>query len=76
MCSGGPLISTKIQAQYEVVAQLLNEMCDGGIVCNTEPNSLRELVEVPGWLDKLLGNVGLPCVVPFSTNRVYSFCHG
>ncbi|KAI5286706.1 hypothetical protein KEM54_006574 [Ascosphaera aggregata] len=60
VCNGGPLISTKIQAQYEVVAQLLNEMCDGGIVCDTEPNSLRELVEVPGWLDKLLGNVGLP----------------
>ncbi|KAI5309783.1 hypothetical protein KEM55_002428 [Ascosphaera atra] len=60
ICNGGPLLSSKIQGQYEVVAQLLDEMCDGGIVCNTEPNALRELVDVPGWMDKLLGGVGLP----------------
>ncbi|KAF7593070.1 hypothetical protein BBP40_012087 [Aspergillus hancockii] len=56
---GAPLISHKIQANYEVVAQLLNEMCDAGIVCNTELNALQEAVETPGWMGKLLGGVGL-----------------
>ncbi|KAL4896825.1 Mu homology domain-containing protein [Aspergillus ambiguus] len=55
---GAPLLSTKLQANYDVVAQLLNEMCDGGIVCNTEQNALQEVVEMPGWMGKLLGGVG------------------
>lgn len=54
---GTPLLSTKIQANYEVVAQLLHEMCDAGIVCNTEPNALQEVVEMPGWMGKLLGGL-------------------
>ncbi|OQD65215.1 hypothetical protein PENPOL_c006G03063 [Penicillium polonicum] len=57
---GAPLLTTKIQANYDVVAQLLNEMCDGGTVCNTEPNALQEVVEVPGWMGKLLGGIGVP----------------
>ncbi|KAJ5169688.1 AP complex mu/sigma subunit [Penicillium coprophilum] len=57
---GAPLLTTKIQANYDVVAQLLTEMCDGGIVCNTEPNALQEVVEVPGWMGKLLGGIGVP----------------
>ncbi|KAL5048905.1 hypothetical protein BDW71DRAFT_176765 [Aspergillus fruticulosus] len=56
---GAPLISTKVQSNYDVVAQLLHEMCDAGIVCNTELNALQEVVEMPGWMGKLLGNVGL-----------------
>lgn len=56
---GAPLLSTKLQAHYDVVAQLLNEMCDAGIVCNTEPNALQEVVEIPNWMGKLLGGVGL-----------------
>ncbi|KAJ5253272.1 hypothetical protein N7505_011935 [Penicillium chrysogenum] len=55
---GAPLLSSKVQANYNVVAQLLNEMCDGGTVCNTEPNALQEVVEVPGWMGKLLGGIG------------------
>ncbi|RMJ23432.1 hypothetical protein PHISP_05685, partial [Aspergillus sp. HF37] len=55
---GAPLLSSKIQANYDVIAQLLHEMCDGGIVCNTEPNALQEVVEMPGWMGKLLGGVG------------------
>ena len=43
-----------------MVAQLLGEMCDAGSVCNTEPNALRDDVEIPGWMGKLLGGVGLP----------------
>ena len=56
---GAPLISTKIQSNYDVVAQLLHEMCDGGLVCNTELNALQEVVDMPGWMGKLLGGVGL-----------------
>lgn len=57
---GAPLLSTKIEGSYDVVAQLLNEMCDGGEVSNTEPNALRDMVEVEGWVGKLLGSVSLP----------------
>ncbi|KAG5298151.1 adaptin [Histoplasma ohiense] len=61
---GAPLLAAKIQSNYDVVAQLLNEMCDGGIICNTEPNALQEIVEIPGWMDKLLVGVGLPGASP------------
>lgn len=57
---GAPLLASKIQSNYDVVAQLLNEMCDAGAVCNTEPNALQEVVEVPGWMNKFLSGVGLP----------------
>ncbi len=57
---GDPLLATKIEGNYDVVAQLLGEMCDAGSVCNTEPNSLRDDVDVSGFLGKLLGGVGLP----------------
>lgn len=57
---GAPLLSSKIQANYEVVAQLLHEICDGSIVCNTEPNLLQEVVDVPGWMGKLLGGINVP----------------
>ena len=57
---GDPLLSNKIEGSYDVVAQLLGEMCDAGSVCNTEPNALRDDVEVSGFLGKLLGGVGLP----------------
>ncbi|EXJ73860.1 uncharacterized protein A1O5_03622 [Cladophialophora psammophila CBS 110553] len=57
---GTPLLTTKIEDNYEIVAQLLGEMCDGGIICNTEPNALRESVEVSSVLGKLFTHVGLP----------------
>ena len=57
---GAPLLSTKIQANYDVVAQLLHEICDAGTVCNTEPNALQENVEVPGWMGKLLSGISVP----------------
>jgi hypothetical protein len=62
---GAPLLDAKIEGGYDVVAQLLDEMCDAGAVGTTEPNALRDLVDVPGWVGKLLGGVGLPaCVSP------------
>ena len=57
---GSPLLASRIESTYDVVAQLLGEMCDAGVVCNTEPNALRDDVEVTGWMGKLLGGVGLP----------------
>ncbi|KAI4105521.1 MAG: hypothetical protein LQ339_003363, partial [Xanthoria mediterranea] len=57
---GAPLLANKIESSYDVVAQLLGEMCDAGSVCNTEPNALRDDVDIPGWMDKLLVGVGLP----------------
>ncbi|EXJ88789.1 hypothetical protein A1O3_01853 [Capronia epimyces CBS 606.96] len=57
---GCPLLANKIEDNYEIVAQLLVEMCDGGTVCNTEPNALRESVEVSSVLGKLFTQVGLP----------------
>ncbi|KAK6601085.1 adaptor complexes medium subunit family protein [Botrytis cinerea] len=52
---GAPLLAQKIESSYEVVAQLLNEMCDAGKVSSTEPNALRDMVEVEGWIGKFLG---------------------
>lgn len=57
---GAPLIAQKIESNYDVVLQLLTEMCDAGIVNVTEPNALRDLVEVEGFMGKLLGNLNLP----------------
>ena len=56
---GTPLQVSKIEDNYEVVAQLLNELCDNGVVCNTETNSLRESVEVSNIIGKLFSQVGL-----------------
>ncbi|KAI1173113.1 Adaptor complexes medium subunit family-domain-containing protein [Nemania sp. FL0916] len=57
---GAPVLAHKIEANYDVVAQLLTEMCDGGIISTTEPNALRDVVEVEGLLGKLLGSINLP----------------
>ena len=54
------MLASKIENGYDIVAQLLGEMCDAGAISNTESNALREVVDVPGWVNKLLGNVGLP----------------
>ena len=57
---GAPLFAHKIENNYDVVAQLLTEMCDAGTVSTTEPNALRDMVEVEGFMGKLLGNLNLP----------------
>lgn len=57
---GAPVLAHKIEANYDVVAQLLTEMCDAGMVNTTEPNALRDVVEVEGLLGKLLGSLSLP----------------
>jgi len=67
---GTPLLAQKIENNYDVVAQLLNEMCDAGAVSTTEPNALRDLVEVEGWIGKLLGGINIPGFV-FSMRILY-----
>ena len=69
---GSPLLSSKVESNYDVVAQLLNEMCDAGAVSTTEPNALRDLVDVEGWIGKLLGGINIPGYVK---NALESFEH-
>lgn len=61
---GSPLLASKIEGSYDVVAQLLEEMCDGGLMATTEPNALRDVVEAPTFMKQLLGGVGLPGAPP------------
>lgn len=63
---GSPLLASKIEANYDVVAQLLSEMVDGGIIACTEPNALRDVVDAPNFMKSLLGGVGLPSSTPSS----------
>ncbi|KAL5116875.1 hypothetical protein ACEQ8H_005227 [Pleosporales sp. CAS-2024a] len=63
---GPPLLASKIEANYDVVAQLLSEMVDGGIIALTEPNALRDVVDAPNFIKSLLGGVGLPSSTPSS----------
>ena len=56
-----PLLPGKIEGNYEVVVQLLAEMCDDGYPFTTEPNALRDLVMPPSLMGKIFGSVtGLP----------------
>lgn len=68
---GAPLLAQKIESSYDVVAQLLNEMCDAGTVSSTEPNALRDMVEVEGWIGKFLGGINIPGLV--SINDISSY---
>ncbi|KAK4991738.1 hypothetical protein LTR50_001555 [Elasticomyces elasticus] len=61
---GSPLLASKIENSYDVVAQVLAEMCDGGSINTTEANVLRDVVETSTWMGKLLGGVGLPSSSP------------
>ncbi|KAF2137202.1 uncharacterized protein K452DRAFT_257930 [Aplosporella prunicola CBS 121167] len=61
---GSPLLAAKIETSYDVVAQLLGEMCDAGLVATTEPNALRDVVDAPSFMKNLLGGVGLPSSSP------------
>lgn len=63
---GGPLLASKIEGHYDVVAQLLGEMVDGGVVSCTEPNALKDVVDAPNFMKSLLGGVGLPSTTPSS----------
>ncbi|KAI0505981.1 Adaptor complexes medium subunit family-domain-containing protein [Xylaria bambusicola] len=68
---GAPILAHKIEANYDVVAQLLTEMCDAGTISTTEPNALRDVIEVEGLLGKLLGSINLP-TKPLATSGTSS----
>lgn len=53
-------MASRIESNYDVIAQVLGEMCDGGMIGGTEANALRDVVETSSWVGKLLGGVGLP----------------
>ncbi|CCX33970.1 Adaptor complexes medium subunit family-domain-containing protein [Pyronema domesticum] len=58
---GSPLVASKIESNYDIVAQLLNEMADDGFPFITEPNALRDVVLPPSLIGKLFSSVtGLP----------------
>lgn len=58
---GSPLLAAKIEANYHIVAQLMNEMADDGVPFTTEPNALRDVVLSPSLIGKIFGSVpGLP----------------
>lgn len=63
---GSPLLASRIEASFDVVAQLLGEICDAGIIATTEPNALRDVVDVPSWMGKLLSGVALPGYASFT----------
>ncbi|KAF2477165.1 clathrin adaptor, mu subunit [Lindgomyces ingoldianus] len=65
---GSPLLASKIEGNYDVVAQLLSEMVDGGVINCTEPNALRDVVEAPSFMKSILGGVGLPSTTPSPLN--------
>lgn len=55
-----PLLASEIERNYHVAAQILTEMCDAGTINTTEPNALKENVEMEGLLDKIFGGFNLP----------------
>ncbi|KHN96967.1 Adaptor complexes medium subunit family protein [Metarhizium album ARSEF 1941] len=63
-----PLLASEIERNYHVVAQILTEMCDAGTINTTEPNALKENVEMEGLLDKIFGGFNLPSKAPVSLN--------
>lgn len=64
---GTPLTAARVETHYHVIAQLFAEICDAGLIAQTEANALRDVVEVPSFIDKLFSGVGLPgCAYSFS----------
>ncbi|KID71539.1 AP-3 adaptor complex subunit mu, partial [Metarhizium hybridum] len=63
-----PLLASEIERNYHVAAQILTEMCDAGTINTTEPNALKENVEMEGLLDKIFGGFNLPSKTPISLN--------
>ncbi|PNS18004.1 hypothetical protein CAC42_3963 [Sphaceloma murrayae] len=52
---GSPLLPSRLETSYDLLVQILSELCDAGMVCNTEPNALRDVVEAPSAVTRLLG---------------------
>ncbi|KAJ2976056.1 hypothetical protein NUW58_g8187 [Xylaria curta] len=65
---GAPVLAYKVETNNDIIAQLLTEMCDAGTISTTEPNALRDVVEIEGFLGKILGSINLPTKPLASTN--------
>lgn len=49
-----PLIPTKIETNFPLIATILSEMIDGGVPLNTEPDSIKDFVPNTGAISKLI----------------------
>ncbi|KAF2485271.1 Adaptor complexes medium subunit family-domain-containing protein [Neohortaea acidophila] len=62
---GSPLMATKITSSYDIIAQIAAEIADAGIVCQSEANALRDVVETgSGVLKNLLDSIGASASSP------------
>ncbi|TKX27264.1 putative AP-3 complex subunit mu [Elsinoe australis] len=52
---GSPLLASRLESSYDLAVQILTELCDAGLISNTEPNALRDVVEAPSAVTRLLG---------------------
>jgi len=48
-----------VEANFDVVEEILGEIVDNGEVMTTEPNALRDIVLPPSLLNKLMSAAGL-----------------
>lgn len=48
-----------MEANFDVVEELLGEMVDSGEIMTTEPNALRDIVLPPSLLNKFMSAAGL-----------------
>lgn len=61
---GSPLLASRIESNYDIAAQVLLELCDGGLIAGTEANALRDVVDTQSSLSRFLGGVGLTAQPP------------
>jgi hypothetical protein len=69
---GSPLLPHKIISSYDILAQLLPETCDAGLISTTEPNALRDIVDSSSWVNKLLGGPSPSLTAPSLSNLTNS----
>ncbi|ODQ54603.1 clathrin adaptor, mu subunit [Saitoella complicata NRRL Y-17804] len=55
----GKVTSSTIEGNYDVICNLMYEMMDNGEPLLTEPNGLRDAVEPPSIMSKLLASTGI-----------------
>ncbi|VVT44993.1 uncharacterized protein SAPINGB_P000602 [Magnusiomyces paraingens] len=49
-----PLLPTKIESNFDIIAMVLAEMIDGGLPVTTEPDAIHDLVQPSGAISKLI----------------------
>lgn len=51
-----PLIPTKLESNFDLIAMILGEMIDGGFPIYTEPDSVHDFVQPSGAISKLISS--------------------